>query len=300
MTRIAGVALAVACAVVAWAGRAHAMCGRVPFDLAPRDGAVLPRDPTLLLVAIDGLSLEDAGLEVRVDGAPVGFAATAIASGWLVHVTTGGGRELTVEADWVGPRTYPIDPAWRREATRVVDTARVQDQWTCSFTDVVRVAATGTSIGLLVAWGGLEPGAAVIAARGNHDGGMFVDGEDGAELVGAPRYRWFDVGHRDCRPWNIPQRIYEAGGPVEVSAIHADGTIERLGEVALRTDELILPGGQVEGIGEWPPPREVTPAADDARPVRREPVIVLVSVLVIGMVIVMVRRRRRDGTRWVA
>ena len=171
-----------------------------------------------------------------------------------------------------------------------MDTARADDHWTCSFTDVVRVSATGDASGVLVSWGGAEPGAAVVAARTDHDGGLFVDGEDGPALVQAPGYRWFDLGHRNCQPWNVPQSLYEAGAIVSLSALQLDGTIEPIGEVALRSDQQAPPAGMAifAALFSVPPEEAATVAAATEKPVN-VPVLVRVSVVVIVMAMVVWR-----------
>lgn len=242
---------------------AHAMCDSPGFDLSPASGTALPPDPDLLLVALAGQSLEAAELEVRVDGALVAFAATPIATGWILHVPTAGGRELAVRSGYGHDYSYPIDPAWTRQPTRVLDGQRAEDHWSCSFTDIIRVAATGNAIGVRVSWTGAEPGEAIVAAGDGRDGGMFVDGADGPELLSRPRHSWFDLGHHSCRSWNVPQELYQAGGTVTLSALHADGAVEPLGDVALRADRGSILGwtwgGSITDLGDVETTRE--PAA---------------------------------------
>jgi hypothetical protein len=236
------------------------MCGAVRAQVSPASGVTLPRDPYLLIVQ-KNMPFDADTLFVRVDGVPARFTSIRTGNAQWVHVDTGNGRELTVHTPGDDEFRYPIDSSWHRSQSRVAGVARVTDRWSCSFTDVIRLEVDSNAIGFLAEWAGREPGSIVIqAGRAPRIwwlpavGTMFVDGEAGLELATPPRFTQVDLGHENCLSWNIPEALYQSHGTVTLTALHADGTSEPLGDLRLAADLELPEAGVIDLTPSSPAP----------------------------------------------
>ena len=219
---------------------AHAVCAASSWPyLSPASGVPLPPDPHLLLLQAE----EDAPLAPMVDGAPAPFHTTRLdETTLLVQVETGRGHELTFDLE-EGRVRYPIDPAWKPRESRIAGRVRRTHEWTCSFHDTIAVSIESRAVGFLAEWRDSEPGVVWLptfndlawspAVSGRT---VFAAGRDGPVVAAAPDYALVELGHPNCRQWNVPADLFRRGGTVWLTALHADGSREPLGPVALESE----------------------------------------------------------------
>lgn len=229
-----------------------------PRYLRPASGTALPPDPHLLLLD----SGTSSGITVRVDGSPTRYSAARLGDdAWLLRVESGRGRVLTMTVSGREYR-YSIEPRWRRATSHIAGVARLESS--CTPTDAIGIAVETNAIGFRADWRGDHPGSAWLPtvhrlSRGPNGGPgiMFADGSRGAEPAPSPRLALIEMGHHGDH-WNVPRDLYEKGGAVSLTAIHADGSSEYVGRIDLASDVAVPLWGKITditppGAREWEP-----------------------------------------------